>query len=124
MLNQPTIEKLHTLRLAVMAEAWSTQAKNPQITTLAFDERFGLIVDAEYLARDNRRLDRLLKDAQLRFLRGEIDTGTTLVARGAGGIVSRPDANSNGKSEGKSDLIRPRGSPRSWAAWVLSGDWR
>lgn len=67
MLNQPTIEKLHTLRLAVMAETWNTQAKNPQIATLAFDERFGLIVDAEYLARDNRRLDRLLKDAQLRY---------------------------------------------------------
>jgi DNA replication protein DnaC len=67
MLNQPTIEKLHTLRLPVMAETWSTQAKNPQIATLAFDERFGLIVDAEYLARDNRRLDRLLKDAQLRY---------------------------------------------------------
>ncbi len=67
MLNQPTIEKLHTLRLLVMAEAWSTQAKNPQIATLAFDERFGLLVDAEYLARDNRRLDRLLKDAQLRY---------------------------------------------------------
>lgn len=67
MLTQPTIEKLHALRLGVMAEAWNAQAKNPQTTTLSFDERFGLLVDAEYLARDNRRLDRLLKDAQLRY---------------------------------------------------------
>jgi DNA replication protein DnaC len=67
MLNQPTIDKLHGLRLAAMAQAWTEQNKNPQIATLAFDERFGLLVDAEHLARDNRRLDRLLRDAQLRF---------------------------------------------------------
>jgi DNA replication protein DnaC len=67
MLNQPTIEKLQALRLTVMAEAWSAQGKNPKIGTLGFDDRFGLLVDAEYMARDNRRLDRLLKDAQLRY---------------------------------------------------------
>jgi DNA replication protein DnaC len=67
MLNQPTIEKLHALRLGVMADAWTSQAKDPQNAALSFDERFGLIVDAEYLTRDNRRLDRLLKDAQLRY---------------------------------------------------------
>ncbi len=67
MLNQPTIEKLQALRLLVMAEAWNAQGKNPKISTLSFDERFGMLVDAEYMARDNRRLDRLLKDAQLRY---------------------------------------------------------
>src|SRR5664280_590432 len=67
MLNQPTIEKLQALRLLVMAEAWNVQGKNPKISTLSFDERFGMLVDAEYMARDNRRLDRLLKDAQLRY---------------------------------------------------------
>ena len=67
MLNQPTIEKLQALRLRVMAEAWNVQGKNPKISTLSFDERFGMLVDAEYMARDNRRLDRLLKDAQLRY---------------------------------------------------------
>lgn len=67
MLNQPTIEKLHDMRLAVMAEAWTEQNKNPTMASLSFDERFGMIVDAEHLARDNRRLERLLKDAALRF---------------------------------------------------------
>jgi DNA replication protein DnaC len=67
MLNQPTIEKLQALRLIVMAEAFLAQGKNPKVTTLSFDERFGMLVDAEYMARDNRRLDRLLKDAQLRY---------------------------------------------------------
>jgi DNA replication protein DnaC len=67
MLNEPTSEKLYTLRLSVMAEAWAMQAKDPKIAKLSFDERFGLLVDAEYLSRDNRRLNRLLKDAQLRY---------------------------------------------------------
>lgn len=67
MLNEPTLEKLHALRLAAMAGAWTEQTKNPKMADLAFDERFGMLVDAEHLARDNRRLGRLLKDAQLRL---------------------------------------------------------
>jgi DNA replication protein DnaC len=67
MLNQPTIEKLHSMRLAAMAEAWTEQNKNTTMASLSFDERFGMLVDAEHLARDNRRLERLLKDAALRF---------------------------------------------------------
>jgi DNA replication protein DnaC len=67
MLNEPTLEKLNALRLAAMAGAWTEQAKNPKMADLSFDERFGMLVDAEHLARDNRRLGRLLKDAQLRL---------------------------------------------------------
>lgn len=67
MLTEPTIEKLTALRLAAMAQAWTEQAKNPKLASLSFDERFAMLVDAEYLARDNRRIDRLLKEAQLRL---------------------------------------------------------
>ena len=67
MLNEPTIEKLHHLRLGNMADAWQHQQRDAQIGALSFDERFSLLVDAEYQARDNRRLTRLLKDAQLRI---------------------------------------------------------
>lgn len=67
MMNEPTIDKLHALRLAAMADAWEQQNKSPKVADLGFDERFAMIVDAEYLARDNRRLARLLKDAQLRL---------------------------------------------------------
>ncbi len=66
MLNEPTMNKLIDLRLAVMATSWADQQKDSDIATLSFDERFALLVDAEYLARDNRRLKRLLRAAQLR----------------------------------------------------------
>jgi DNA replication protein DnaC len=67
MLNEPTLEKLRTMRLTIMADAWIEQNKNAKLSSLSFDERFGMLVDAEHLARDNRRLGRLLKDAQLRI---------------------------------------------------------
>ena len=67
MLNEPTIEKLYELRLSAMADAWTMQQKDAKLGALGFDERFGLIVDAEHMARDNRRLARLLKDAALRI---------------------------------------------------------
>jgi DNA replication protein DnaC len=67
MLNEPTMEKLQALKLAAMASAWAQQQKDPSLGGLSFDERLALLVDAEYLARDNRRLGRLLKGAQLRL---------------------------------------------------------
>jgi DNA replication protein DnaC len=67
MLQQPTIEKLHALRLSAMAEAWEQQARTPKVTDLSFDERFGMLVEAEHQARDNRRLQRLLRDAEFRM---------------------------------------------------------
>jgi DNA replication protein DnaC len=67
MLNEPTIEKLKGMRLESMAEAWSQQQANSQMTSLAFDERFGLLVEAEWFARENKRLARLLRDAKLRL---------------------------------------------------------
>lgn len=67
MLNQPTIEKLYGMRLSAMALAWQEQQNNPKIGQADFDDRFGLIVEAEYMARDNRRLRRLLKNAELRL---------------------------------------------------------
>lgn len=67
MLNEPTTEKLKMLRLHAMADAWAAQQSQPDIAALTFDERFGLIVDAEWLFRENARLRRALKDAKLRM---------------------------------------------------------
>ena len=39
----------------------------PELGQLSFDERLGLLVDAECLARENKRLGRLLKEAKLRL---------------------------------------------------------
>lgn len=67
MLTEQTMEKLKALRLDAFAAAWSEQQKTPEATGLSFDERLGLLVDAEHIFRENRRLHRLLKEAKLRL---------------------------------------------------------
>jgi DNA replication protein DnaC len=67
MLKQPTIEKLHALRLRIMAAVWLEQDKSPDTLALPFDDRLALLVDAEALARDNTRLAKNLRDAKLRI---------------------------------------------------------
>jgi DNA replication protein DnaC len=82
MLNEPTIDKLYEMRLSAMAEAWTTQQKEPKLGALGFDERFAMLVDAEHLARDNRRLSRLLKDANLRIPNACVEDVKASPARG------------------------------------------
>jgi DNA replication protein DnaC len=67
MLTEQTMEKLKSLRLDVFAATWAEQQKSPDHINLTFDERLGLLVDAECLQRENRRLDRLLREAKLRL---------------------------------------------------------
>jgi DNA replication protein DnaC len=67
MLTEPTLAKLRDLRLDAFAAAWGDQQKNRELAQLSFDERLGLLVDAECLARENKRLARLLKEAKLRL---------------------------------------------------------
>ena len=67
MLNEPTQEKLRAMKLNGMLTAWNEHQANPQVNDLGFDERFGLLVDAEALYRDNRRLRRTLKQAKLKL---------------------------------------------------------
>lgn len=67
MLTEPTIEKLHALRLGAMAAAWTAQREDPKSQEIDFDSRFGMLVDAEHLARDNKRVARALREAKLRI---------------------------------------------------------
>jgi DNA replication protein DnaC len=67
MLIEPTIEKLKAMRLDAMASLWKEQASKPDFHQLAFDERFGMLVDAEWLHRENKRTATSLRDAKLRL---------------------------------------------------------
>jgi len=67
MLNQQTIEKLYTMKLNAMAEAFKEQMNSPDISELAFPERFGLLVDRQWSWREDRRMQRLLKNAKLKI---------------------------------------------------------
>jgi DNA replication protein DnaC len=67
MLREPTVEKLQALKLHAMAQAWTEQQQAAELTSLAFDDRFALLVEAEWLARENKRLGRALQEAKLKL---------------------------------------------------------
>ena len=66
MLIHPTIESLKKLRLLGMAKALDNQLNQPQIDTMSFEERLGLIVDCEICDRETRRLQARLRSATLK----------------------------------------------------------
>lgn len=66
MLNNPTIEKLKSLKLTGMLKALEEQMSMAGISELDFFERFALLVDREFAERENRRLKTRLKSAKLR----------------------------------------------------------
>lgn len=67
MLNEPTLERLKTLRLEGLLAAWAEQQKSAEIGALGFDERLGMLVDAEWTYRENKRVGRLLREAKRRL---------------------------------------------------------
>ena len=82
MLTQHTVTHLRTLRLDGMARAFEEQLTQPVATGLAFEDRFGLLVDREIAWRDTRRLERLLKQAKLKYPEACIEDLDTRRARG------------------------------------------
>jgi len=63
MLAETTVNRLHEIRLGIMAQHFRQQLLNPSMNEMAFEERFGLLVDAEWSGRRSNRLQRLIKNA-------------------------------------------------------------
>ena len=63
MTNESTINKLIEMRMSAMADALRIQQKDSSLNDYSFDERLGLLVDAEYVSRKNNRLKRLIRKA-------------------------------------------------------------
>ena len=67
MLTSPTLDKLHALKLSALAQAWTEQQQHADFAALSFDERLALLVEAEWLARENKRFTRALQEAKLKL---------------------------------------------------------
>jgi len=90
MLDNNTAEKLREMKLGVMAAAFKKQLADQKMAQLSFEERFGLIVDAEWAARKSNRLTRLIRGANFAWpgaclenidYRPDRELDTALVAR-------------------------------------------
>ena len=62
---QQTLEQLKDMKLNGLIEAWQEQQAQPTYHDLSFNERLALLVEREYLRRQQQRLARRLKQAKL-----------------------------------------------------------
>lgn len=67
MVNETTITKLNEMRLNSMAESYRHQLHDSAFKDLAFEERFGLMVDTEWARRKNNKLTGLIRKSELHF---------------------------------------------------------
>ena len=63
MTNEETIGKLIEMRLTAMANAFREQMNTPDMDSLSFEERLGLLTDIEWTSRKNNRLKKLIHTA-------------------------------------------------------------
>lgn len=61
MTRQATMDKLVEMRMTAMADAFRVQLDDAKMQQMDFEDRFGLLVDAEYSSRKNNRLKRLIQ---------------------------------------------------------------
>ena len=66
MLHEPVTEKLHEMKLNGMAAALEEQRRDPTMTDLSFDDRFGLLVERQHLYHEERALRTRIHFAGLR----------------------------------------------------------
>jgi DNA replication protein DnaC len=67
MLNKTTINHLHDLHLSAMAAKLVEIQDRTENDTLSFDERLALLVDAQWLSKQTKKINRLLVQAAFRF---------------------------------------------------------
>jgi len=67
MLDKATLTKLREMKLTAMAAKLVWQQEQPDMQNLSFEERLGMLVDAEWLARCGRRVERFIRQAEFRF---------------------------------------------------------
>jgi DNA replication protein DnaC len=120
MLNQPTLEKLQTMKLHGMADAFRAQLETTDTSQLSFEERFAMLVDQQWLWKENRALARRLRLAKLRE-RGVIEDIDYQHPRGLDRKLIRTLASSEWVRQHQNLLlIGPTGIGKTWLGCALA----
>lgn len=68
------MDRLYKLRMSGMAEAFEKQLLDPNTGLDAFEDRFADIVNCEWSQRENKKFNRLLKQATLKYTSADFDS--------------------------------------------------
>ncbi len=121
MLNQPTLEKLQTMHLHGMAEAFRGQAQQTGLADLSFEERLAMLVDQEWIWRQNRALARRLTQAKFRY-RASVEDIDFRLARGLDRSLVRSLTQNSAwvHQHQQVFLVGPTGVGKTWLACALA----
>ena len=119
MLRQPTLDLLHELRLAGMAQAFEEHLAMPDIGELTFEDRLSLLLEREKTDRENRRYQRLKGLAKL-HLDATVEDLNFKAARGLDRSLVLRLASGQWIKDGQTVLvIGATGSGKSYLACAL-----
>ena len=120
MLNQPTLERLQAMKLHGMADAFRAQLETTDTSQLSFEERFAMLVDQQWLWKENRALARRLRFAKLKE-RGVIEDIDYQHPRGLDRKLIRTLATSEWVRQHQNLLlIGPTGIGKTWLGCALA----
>lgn len=121
MMMHTTLAQLRELKLEGLATALQEQLAQPDMSALSFEERFGLLVERELHHRQDRRLERLLKNARLKYAQAAIEDIDSRPGRGINRAELMSLALGDWVGSGHSILVTgPTGAGKSWLACALA----
>jgi len=119
-LIQHTLAQLKSLKLDGMARALEEQQTLPASQELAFEDRLGLLVEREIVWRDNRRLERLLRQAKLKQAQACMEDIDYRVSRGLDKRLMVTLAGCDWIRRSQNVLLTgPTGAGKTWLACAL-----
>jgi DNA replication protein DnaC len=121
MMMNTTVAQLRELKLEGLATALQEQLAQPDMSALSFEERIGLLVERELHHRQDRRLERLLKNARLKYGQATIEDIDSRPGRGVNRSELMSLALGDWVATGHSILITgATGAGKSWLACALA----
>lgn len=120
MLMEPTIEKMNAMKLFGMRDALQEQMTLSSYDELSFEERIGMLVDREWIDRENRKLERRMKAAKLKIPASMEDVDYR-ASRGLDASLMRSLADCRWVKDSSSVLIvGPTGTGKTYLSCALA----
>jgi len=121
MLYTQTLEKLKALRLTGMVQALEEQRQQKDIVSLDFEERLALLVERQWLWKENRGFALRLKNAQLKISSATLEDLDYRASRGLKRAQIEQLRASQWIQDHRNCLITgPTGTGKTWVACALA----